>query len=477
MHAVNENSLHTLKHQAKGAQLRAAFSNYDMTGFGVFVMTILKCVGNTRGFAWFALGLLAGCGGSSTGTNAPPTASPAPPPTNEVPIISEALSCIDTPDANVGGNGDFHKVTLNSPSAMCNDGSPAVLYVRGADTIAGSGNWNLHFQGGAACVGPDCAQRWCDLSGRMSSLSTPPQSGFGGFLGRDDANLRDDANQVFFYYCSSDNYSGTRADVTIDATDDNPEYRLHFLGHEIVETALNDLQQGITSDDGQVTLPALGGTGLVTISGTSAGCVGVANNADRIAQRVKALGHETAVICDGSFGPDLPFLPEGGNRDNFVDLRSQFSALRQANQSPVLDESCQSLQTMEPWRCDLASYVLANHITESPMFVRMDLTDPTISGLYLAAGFTAQQFAETTRIALGSFLQTDGAEQSVGPKGVFGLSCRTHTGLLSGPEYFVTSVSLSATPTTLNQAIAQWLSGNTLAALDTVPATLSACAQ
>lgn len=421
-------------------------------------------------------GFMTACGGGGTSEptpTPPPALTPSPAP--ETPLFSDVLECTDSPNSFVSSGGEFSKVTLQSDAAICNDGSSAVIYVRPADTDEGSGNWNLHFQGGASCSGADCAPRWCDLSGRMSSLSTPQSTDFGGFLGRDSSNLRADANQVFFYYCSSDNYTGQNADAVIPATDDTPEFRIHFQGHNIVEHTMDILQTGVTSDDQTVSLPPLGGEGMVTISGTSAGCVGVLHNADRIAERVKPLGHETQVICDGSFGPDIAFLPEDERTNALISFAEQVSQERDTNWLPRRDDSCTNLQTEQPWRCDFASYVMANHVSDSPSFIRMDLGDPTISSGYTGVGFSMQEFAQFTRLGLLDMATGDGMEQAVRPISVFGLACGTHVGLLGGDQYYRTTIAVVNDSITLNQAIGAWSNGQDVDAIDTVPPTLTIC--
>lgn len=438
--------------------------------------------------SFLLISILTGCGGSGSSSDdvlviAPSTQTPvqtpnplpSETPTQDVPLISDVLDCVESPESKVGSGGEFKKVTLQSELAVCNDGSQAVMYVRAADTAGGSGNWNLHFQGGSSCSGADCAPRWCENSGRMSSLSTPDSSDFGGFLGRDADNLRADANQVFFYYCSSDKYTGQHSDVVIAETDDSPEFLIHFQGHNIIEHAMDVLETGATSDDQSVSLPSLGGDGTVTISGTSAGCMGVMNNADRIAQRVKSLGHETQVICDGSFGPDIPVLPQDERTEALVTLAQQVNQERNNNWLPRRDDSCEALQTEEPWRCDFASYVMTNHLSESPSFVRMDLGDPTISAGYLGVGFTMKEFATATRVGLMEMTSGIGLEQAPRPISVFGLVCGTHVGLLSGQQYYGTTINVDDSLLTLNQAIANWTSGQDIAAIDTIPPSQTLC--
>ena len=260
-----------------------------------------------------ALSILVACGGGSGSSPAPepPPVVVQPPPTPPVvPLLPEVLDCIDVPESAVAAGNEFKRVTLPDENAMCNDGTRAVMYIRRAATVEGEQNWSLNFQGGGSCLGADCAPRWCTTNGRMSTDSAPEGSDFGGLFSRETENTRPDANQVFLYYCSSDNFAGRRSDVVIAATDDSPEFRIHFQGATILESAMSTLEAGAMADDETTSLPALGGPGLFTISGTSAGCGAVARQADRLASRVQALGHSTQVLCDGNFPPDIPYLPD-----------------------------------------------------------------------------------------------------------------------------------------------------------------------
>ena len=359
-----------------------------------------------------ALSLSACGGGGSPEQTPPPIVTPTPPAPPETPLFSEALDCVDTPESSVVTGTSFKRVTLSGENAICNDGSQAIMFIQRAATVAGEQNWSINFQGGGGCIGEDCAARWCSGGDdRMTSSSAPNGSEFEGIFSQDQANLRPDANKVFLHYCSSDNFAGQRSDVIIAATDTVPEFRIHFQGANILNAAMDSLELGAVSDDGTVSLPPLGGSGLFTISGTSAGCGAVSKQGDRLATRAKGLGHTTQLICDGNFTPDIPFLPDDDRRDTVAAAIESAWSDRNENHDPLRDESCVELQTEAPWRCDVPSYVLANHITESPIFVRMDLGDPTISNNYINNGYTAAEFASGVRDGLISASQGTGIEQ------------------------------------------------------------------
>lgn len=130
------------------------------------------------------------------------------------------------------------------------------------------------------------------------------------------------------------------------------------------------LESGVTSDDGSQTRPPMSGAGTVLITGSSAGCAGVANQADRVSQSLIESGKDVRIICDGNFPPsetDFGFvqLPEAA--------RAAFAAghtTRRELMDAQLDESCLAAEIAEPWRCSLVSHVLRNYIESGPLFIR-----------------------------------------------------------------------------------------------------------
>lgn len=392
-----------------------------------------------------------------------------------VPAIREALSCSPRPGTGVDAGTDLMKVTLGAPDAICNDGSPAVMYVRAAATAEAANDWVFHLQGGGTCVGADCADRWCDRNEKMTSTATPPGMTGKGIMRRSPRNALGDANQVFLYYCSSDNWAGTARDAEVVADPPGNGFRLDFLGAAIVDSALSALEAGVSSDDGTVILPALGGAGRAIWTGTSAGCQGVANTADRFAVRAEALGLTPWVVCDANTGPVAADLPPGDALDAVLVRRQERFALSSAHANPSRDESCVAEQAENPWLCEWSGHVLANHVTEAPLFLRMSLADGTISDGYLAAGFTIAEFATGVRSALLRAATGEGLEAPAQPIAVYGPGCTQHVGLTNDAWFFDATIDVDGTPLSLHDAIVEWLDGGTVTAVDTAPPTLSTC--
>src|SRR3954471_4212683 len=80
-----------------------------------------------------------------------------------IPNVRETQSCPNYPSGrppltapNVT-SGELRKIVINSPGAVCNDGTPAVMYVRaaapGASEPDGSSanRWVIHLEGGGSC--------------------------------------------------------------------------------------------------------------------------------------------------------------------------------------------------------------------------------------------------------------------------------------------------------------------------------------
>ncbi|MEM9172748.1 MAG: hypothetical protein AAGA84_08600, partial [Pseudomonadota bacterium] len=162
-------------------------------------------------------------------------------------------------------------------------------------------------------------------------------------------------------------------------------------------------------------------------------------------------------------------------RDTVVTALEMATETRNQNHDPVRDESCLTLQTESPWRCDLASYVLANHITSSPLFVRMDLGDPTIARPYIGIGYSAAEFAAAVRTGLLAASGGSSIESPSVPPSVFAPACGNHVALFSSDVYFNTTIGDGASSQSLNDAMGTANNGTQVVLVDTFPPTLSTC--
>lgn len=163
-----------------------------------------------------------------------------------VPNIKDTQYCPNYPSgrppltAPSTAAGDLRKVVINAPNAVCNDGSPAVMYVRSARAGAtepdgsSANRWVIHFEGGGSCESfEDCGARWCGIgfytAEKMSSTPARESIGPGGLFRRNSLNPLGDRNQVILNYCSSDEWQGRKSDVVLRSETDSRAYSLHYL--------------------------------------------------------------------------------------------------------------------------------------------------------------------------------------------------------------------------------------------------------
>jgi hypothetical protein len=380
--------------------------------------------------------------------------------------IEEALSdrCPDpAPKVTAPTGGDLHRATLLDPSAVCNDGTPAVLWMRrGAPEHAR--DWVVHLDGGRHChTWESCAARWCgegelDAS-KMSSRWAPETLLGGGVSGAAPENPFRGWNQVVLHYCSSDRWAGTRHDVVLDG---DPPFRLHFAGADILEAALHALGAGLASDDGAVALPPLADAERILFSGSSAGGKGVAVHLDRVAAALPQA--EVFGLVDAVFAPDRTLLePElaAALRDH---LRAG-EAERDAVWGQVHDASCEAAGPS--WACGDTAVLLGEHVA-TPFLQHHDLYDAEIFALELAP-FGARR-SDYLSAAVGTF---ERREADGGADGFLLTACGVHAWLSRDLRFlaFETVDADGGPPLTLAEGARRLVSG---ASLHVVPEAVRA---
>ncbi len=368
---------------------------------------------------------------------APTDASPS------APNISAALDC----GRGGGGMGpgpsnadSLQRVQIDTaafPDAICNDGSPAVIYFRPYRGEANRNRWLINLRGGGACgSGQSCAARWCGCTGMRVCPGTPDttytnfdrgnmvsegpgsQTGTGIFLRGDAArpNPIGDFNQVRVVYCSSDGWAGTRRAVPLTAvhpvTGAPVSYTIHFLGARVFDAVVATLRQdggrvpAYTLAGGSSSLPDLDDAAEVVLAGDSAGGSGVITNLDRFASTLRA--HNTACagsacpltvrgLIDASVGPEkarLTLSPSGhlamAGATDYNSVITAMAAVRDVTIGTIHDESCVAWHTANmpgtEARCSDETHVIRHHIT-TPFFVRMALRDALSSNSYYEDGW------------------------------------------------------------------------------------------
>ncbi len=349
-------------------------------------------------------------------------------------------------------DGDaLHEVVLTDADAVCNDGTPAVLYVRAATDPEHAADWVLHLQGGSDCVDYEaCAARYCgdgfyDAS-KMSSQWTPeaiagfgihtesPESAFAGW------------NHVMFYYCSSDGWQA-QAHGTMTSADGTSSFTLERRGHQILEAGFEELEAGgAASGDGAEVLPSILDARLVLFTGTSMGSVGAQTHLDWLRTRwPESVG--LYGVFDAAVAPLPETVPAGPSAIVEEWTRERHALRVAADDTPAFgDESC--LATVDPaddYVCFNSAQLPYLHVT-TPFFVRMDHFDDPTGANYIAAGATELEFAEAVTASLdllGALPQGD----------VFGPACGEHIGLEASKVFLGQPVMTPGGPLTLHDAL------------------------
>jgi hypothetical protein len=363
--------------------------------------------------------------------------------------------------------------------------------VRRAASAATLSTWVIHLQAGGSCQSWEvCRDRWCSFgttynAAKMSSRFAPEVANGSGLLSRGRSNALGDANQVYVYYCSSDQWLGQKDDhVFTDPSGAGPSFRVHFRGFSIVEAVNAALNAGVSSDDGAETLPPLADATRILFSGSSAGSAGQTHILDWWAGQYPEA--ETFGFFDASTDPfpeDIPNATFAAQYEGALPVRYQqtFVDVWDAH----LDESCVAAHPGEDvWRCSLGSFVRLNHIT-TPFFVRQDLRDPVSFKALGEAGLAIGDYARAVSATMARYatLRSEASEREAMTRdpGVHVSNCEQHIVALN-PVWF----GIGATPATVRQgngepisvhdALAAWIEGAEVSAIDTHPSTTSRCA-
>lgn len=311
---------------------------------------------------------------------------------------------VGIPVAAPGAPRPLLKRTLLGPDSHCNDGSPAVMYMRPAPVGSPDADkWVIHFEGGGSCPDAEgCLERFCsigpnpavfDRAGKMSSLGYPDAIDHqDGMLAWNPANDFVGYNHVHLAYCSSDSYGGSAEPKTETALGES--FEIEFRGEAIVRDMLATLRDGPTFADppGAIAyyaqpMPDLDDSELVIFAGDSAGGTGMRHHLDRMADEVathntnpggvEVLGVVDAGLAPQLFGGGFSWNPPASPA-SYDDLGLSFMRPRGRDfwelDDSALDESCMS-SGVEDYYCMDTVYTVLNEIT-TPVFVRADLKDP-----------------------------------------------------------------------------------------------------
>lgn len=362
--------------------------------------------------------------------------------------------------------------TTRFPNAVCNDGTPAVFYYGPASRAEDRNKWIIFLQGGGSCnSGQKCAERWCSIDSnygldKMSSSLTKEQIRGAGFLNPDAKNKFGTWNRVLIYYCSSDQWEGTR-DNTVTATSTGGaqvEYSIQFRGAQIVDAVLDTLRNATPgnrrrvvrhdadpSSDAAPLWPDLDDATAVIFAGASGGGNGVKNNVDHVGAKLKSTNPG---LVDFRTIIDASFTFETTNVDYTKSIMCASSPLACTYNGFVQqtwtlvdvglyggrgDASCVDYHASRApgseWICSDKDHVLLNHIT-TPFFIHQDLQDPQVGG----AGFvdlglgTPSDFATGVEAALRNFPVPEEARGAA--PGAFSPQCMTHEAFTNDSDVF-----------------------------------------
>jgi len=376
------------------------------------------------------------------------------------------------------------RVTLHDPLAVCNDGSPAVMFVRPARPGGGHEHeWLVWLKGGGECSSPgECGDRWCGHQGpnysarTMSSRWEPATQNAGGIFDGDDPDNRfRDLNVVQVKYCSSDEWGGSHAiDVPASASEaaparQIPAYRITFHGHYIVEAAIAALRRGVVADvtdlaGDPVAMEPLVNATRVLWAGSSAGAAGAVTNADRVAALINTGGGHVDVqlLADAiarPYEPNPPIVPEVR-----VAAARAAQAANAAFRRDVLDADCVAAHPTDPGLCLQMAHVLFHHVGLRA-FSQIDLQDNTV-GPWLYHTFAPDppqdlwnDFAAATRAMYQGFpaLPAPGGEAvSVRDLGWFVPECRHHVTLDDHDLFEEMTLPTGTGPVSLNDVAWSW---------------------
>jgi hypothetical protein len=396
------------------------------------------------------------------------------------------------------------------PNARCNDGTPAVLYIRpahaayaGNPIVTPSSQWIIFLDGGGGCRDAEaCAiERWCgyggqvfDRAGKMTSGLAPDAIQGHGIFALDPpgaaVNQFRTYNHVIVNYCSSDNWIGSAKHQGL-TTSYGASFDIEFRGQDIVDAVVATLLAGPTAADPAAAagfyatpLPSLQGATRILLGGESAGGNGLRHHLDRLAGTLQPPTTNQAVdvrgVVDAGVPPHLG-LPTIDWSDSFSPgdyadhlkseveptVRTFWGANDQAIDQSCLDAAWAPAHAAaggHPRVCYDATYTLLNHIT-TPVFLREDLNDPlgkqryTDWHLYPSAdSYWTDLFAQLTTFA--GFPGTAGLEAPAAAPGVHAPNCGRHVAIQTDNGFYYHGVLNPGTPSlSFHDLLWNWVSG------------------
>lgn len=380
---------------------------------------------------------------------------------DRAPLIQDANLCDEsTPSLSVSPGSDLLKVTLDDADAVCNDGSPAVIYIRPAP--AGSvdaDRWIVWLEPGGGCNSASaCRQRWCgNLIGKMTSRFAPDGiRATGLFVDRPDNDFAG-WNHVVAYYCSSDSWSGRQRTRAVDEGGMLPTYELYVHGAHIVDAIFDVLGDGAVSDDGTMTMPTIDGAAMILLAGSSAGAGGVRSNADRIGERLRTTNPSVdyRIVVDAGFYPVDPHPPELTEADALEALDFKHELIVSWRDGAT-DASCLAYHAGDERWCSDNSHLMAHHIT-TPAFVKQDLRDGA-PGLYADARTYSNVLLEWFLMVEDGTFTPEEPDVPLTQMGLFAPNCNHHLNL-NVSSFYELSLTNGVEELSMHDLMSNWVRG------------------
>merc|ERR550539_1679288 len=359
---------------------------------------------------------------------------------------------------------ELFQLPVNSqphPQPYCNDGSQAGYY---HDTdYTKLGRVHVHLEGGNLCDSDqDCLAR-CDadgdgeVEGRLCTASTQQVLvREGGLYSNNTENPLADYWHVIVPYCSSDTWAGT------GRSEDTGYY---FHGKHIFRDVLNSLSHHYD---------LFSATDLV-LSGSSAGGFGVGLNCDDVADWLTGANPDMTVRCLAD-APD--FIPWWVHTEHCP--RREENYQRSVSQFWARDPDLSCRQPMDQHGAEYSSEeatcgILSQYISfiSTPLFIAVSQVDSLISGGYGCPPAGSEEEILLPWLSSTHELITN-LTVSRPELGWWAPSCSLHT-LLGHQEVRVEDRLRPGQRLSLYQALASWMEGETVHAVDSLDTPNPTC--
>ncbi len=237
----------------------------------------------------------------------------------------------------------LHKYDLTQidPRAVCNDGSPVILYTDALPPGNNTDYFVLYLEDGGHCYDSEsCEERFNANPDFVSSKGRPRQIEVFGFLNQIDTLVHTNAFVAFLSYCTSDSYLGDFNFTT------NNGLQLQFRGNVATRAAVQFLKNINLGGGVKQTL---------LLSGCSAGARGASYHLEQVRgmfnDNLDVLGvFDSALWIDVDTYDDvhIPFREElrrFSRISNWVEIEKD-----------ILSQECVNRYRNESWKCILGEY-------------------------------------------------------------------------------------------------------------------------